>query len=1252
MKRHSLNRPWAAVLAFALVFCQATWVLAGTTGRLSGLVTDDGGAPVAGADIKAVSASQSAETTTDGAGHFAFLSLAPDTYTVSIDKSGFNPVSFAGVTIFADQQQTLSFRLQKALKEIAKVSARSAGALVKAGTTSDVYSVNASTAGKLTGLGGGGGLDNAYSAIASVPGAFVPVGQAGWYQNVYIRGGDYDQVGYEVDGVPVNRSFDNYPSSTASALGQQEVQVYTGANPANSESQGLSGFINQVIKTGSYPGFATSDLGVGAPAYYHKANVEVGGATPDRLFSYYAGFGGYNQDFRYIDNNNGVGLNSVWGVPVDWATPNSPTFVAGLAGGTTGPGACGAVVDINNDICYASSGGLYPSNGPGGFILGSFNYASLSSLIDRESVVNFHFGIPHKKDGGRDDLQLLYQSSDLLTQYYNATPDVSASAIALSNTGGLGGLGISDSLTTPTFVSGFSYSGPVGQPLLTVPAGAGKVSVAPGAVAPYGYPSQPAALGVGGIIPNNLRDQADNGIGIVKLQYQKNFGATAYLRVYGYTLYSNWFLYGPNTTWSNFVGPNPQDYELSSRTRGVSATLAKQLNPRNLINLQLSYITATVIRDNNTQATNGGQTLGVLVSATNPNSGVCYNNSAGGGAAAPTACSGSIGGTPTTFSQARGFSGGTRNDPALNTCSGGPCEFLAVNGGPNATYNNVKPNFAAASLTDEWDPSDRLHLNLGVRWDQYQFSPASTAGPARDFYFNAWNQAMCVDPADGVFRPVPKTNVQLPCNDPANNAGYAIAPSAGSYSAATLTNTGQTQTFNVFQPRVGVTFTVNPQNVLRFSYGKYDQAPNSAFEQYNTLQQDLASFIGLRMYQYGRTQSTYPIRPELSYNTDLSWEHQFRGTDMSFKLTPFYRKTQNQIQQFFLDPKTNFVSGLNVGSQTSDGVEFQFQKGDFSRDGFAALLSYTYTYAAVKYASLANGNSILTPINQQIGNYNSYTSFCASNPSNGLCGGAATVAAHAAPCYSGGVPITNPALCTGATVANPYWNAPAQGFLDIGASYAPYDIFPGAIGVGSYHSFVAPSVATIVLNYKHGPLAVTPAFQFNSGRKYGYPLSSVGIDPLTCGAPLGLAPDTARYPYGAAGGSAYDATNCGATISIPNPDTRRFDGIGAFVGPSRWTMNMQISYDFNKRVTGVVTLANIFDRCSGGTGAAWTSIVGANSNKVCDYGYGIAGAGGEINPVGNVYNPGAVVQPQFAHAYGPIFGSVPFNAYFDLKIKL
>ena len=278
-------------LAVALAFLAlGVPAIAGTTGGLNGTVTAaDTKAPIAGAKVTVVSPSQAATTVTDASGHFAFVSLAPDEYTISIEKAGFDSGSFPGVAVFADAQQTLSLSLRKALTTIANVTSRSASNLVRSGTTADLYSVNSAQQERVAGLGGGGNLNSAYSAISTVPGAYVPANQSGYNQAVHVRGGDSYEVGYEFDGIPVNRAFDNYPSGSLSSLGQLELQVYTGATPSNAEAQGLAGFINQVIKTGTFPGYANINPTIGTPTFYHSLNVEAGGATPDRLFSYYVG---------------------------------------------------------------------------------------------------------------------------------------------------------------------------------------------------------------------------------------------------------------------------------------------------------------------------------------------------------------------------------------------------------------------------------------------------------------------------------------------------------------------------------------------------------------------------------------------------------------------------------------------------------------------------------------------------------------------------------------------------------------------------------------------------------------------------------------------------------------------------------------------------------------------------------------------------------------------------------------------------
>src|ERR1700722_9773249 len=106
--KRTLRQVAVALLLLVAFLFQGTWALAGTTGGVSGSVTDDSGAPVAGASVSFTSPSENATGKTDAGGHFSFLALAPDTYTVSLDKDGFNPLSITGVTVFADNNKQLS----------------------------------------------------------------------------------------------------------------------------------------------------------------------------------------------------------------------------------------------------------------------------------------------------------------------------------------------------------------------------------------------------------------------------------------------------------------------------------------------------------------------------------------------------------------------------------------------------------------------------------------------------------------------------------------------------------------------------------------------------------------------------------------------------------------------------------------------------------------------------------------------------------------------------------------------------------------------------------------------------------------------------------------------------------------------------------------------------------------------------------------------------------------------------------------
>jgi hypothetical protein len=456
--------------------------------------------------------------------------------------------------------------------------------------------------------------------------------------------------------------------------------------------------------------------------------------------------------------------------------------------------------------------------------------------------------------------------------------------------------------------------------------------------------------------------------------------------------------------------------------------------------------------------------------------------------------------------------------------------------------------------------------------------------------------------------------------------------------------TNQTESYGILQPRIGMTYTANPSTVLRLSYGRYAEAPNTAFEQYDFAQPNDVAFMA-HFGDFGLpTTPMHAVRPQIANNYDFSYEHNFKG-DTAVKLTPFLRKTQDQNQQFFLDQRTVFVSGLNVGKQTSEGFELELDKGDFARNGLAGRLAFTYTNSYINYTKLGNGTTIVTPINQQIAGYNAYTSFCAAHAADARCAGGQPAHAPAAPCYTtAGAPDN---ACAAGSIANPYWNAPVQALVDPNANFPTFDTFPGGLpGGGGYFTYGAPYVATLLVQYKHGPLAITPALQFSGGSRYGVPLSNWGILPDTCTAALpGSTAGDPRYKYGAPGGAPYDATSCTQNLSIPDLYTHRFDGVGGFVAPNSVLLHTQITYDVNKRLTLVGNFANIINRCWGGTRVPFAV------NTACGYTTPTI-EGGLNNNIGNAYNPGWNLQPQVVDPYFPTFPGFPFNMYFEARIKI
>jgi hypothetical protein len=435
-------------------------------------------------------------------------------------------------------------------------------------------------------------------------------------------------------------------------------------------------------------------------------------------------------------------------------------------------------------------------------------------------------------------------------------------------------------------------------------------------------------------------------------------------------------------------------------------------------------------------------------------------------------------------------------------------------------------------------------------------------------------------------------------------------PLAQSPYGALVNTSGGSYTTARFQPRFGLTYTIDPTSVLRASAGVYARPPNSSWTQYNTVQQNLPAFLGDHFYGYGFNSPDHVVRPDTSYNYDISWEHRLKGTDWSFKLSPFFRATRDQLQNFYIDPQGGLESGLNVGNQRTTGFEFAIQKGDFSKDGLSGQLAFTYTYSQIKYQNFSGTNqNVIDQLNTYIQQYDAYTKTGGGSP-----------------CYfyekKGGAGTNN---CSQAgVVLNPYYNQPYQNLFSPNAYYTTYDVIPGPAAAAN--GYAVPYVAALILNYKHQKFTVTNSWNFQSGASYGSPTQWPGYAPNSCYG----APPSWIASHGKAADPAFCDDGGNLPLFIPDKYTGGYDNLGAFRQPWQLQMGVALSYDVSPRVTARLNFTNVLDIC-GQRGYAW------DNPNVCDYSSLPTGI---LYPAGNFY-------PNSYSATPPAQIQYPYSFWFN-----
>lgn len=227
--QHS-KRKISLILFLLLIVC-AVSTFGGTTGKLSGRVTDKNKEAMPGANIVLMGTTLGGVTDPDG--YYTILNIPPGSYEVQFRFVGYSTYAVKNVQITADNTTKLDAVLQEEGVTTQEVIVTAQKPVVDVNLTSTVATVN----------------DHQINALPVQDLQDIVNLQAGVVDG-HFRGGREGEVQYQVNGVSINNPYDNASSVKIDRSLIQEVQVITGAFDAE-YGQAMSGVVNTVLKSGT-----------------------------------------------------------------------------------------------------------------------------------------------------------------------------------------------------------------------------------------------------------------------------------------------------------------------------------------------------------------------------------------------------------------------------------------------------------------------------------------------------------------------------------------------------------------------------------------------------------------------------------------------------------------------------------------------------------------------------------------------------------------------------------------------------------------------------------------------------------------------------------------------------------------------------------------------------------------------------------------------------------------------------------------
>ena len=222
------------IISVFTLLAATTILLAGTTGKISGRITEQGGAPVPGANVLVVGTQLG--SVTDVNGGYVIINVPPGTYDLRITLVGYSPLIVRQVNVTTDRTTIVDASLTSALIEMQDIIVQAERPMVQKDLTATMAAISDEQIQMLP-------VSSFLEVVA------LQAGVVGEGNNLHIRGGRGGEVAYLIDGMSVRDPVLGRLGTSVNTDAISELNLLSGTFSAE-YGNAMSGIVTIVTKVG------------------------------------------------------------------------------------------------------------------------------------------------------------------------------------------------------------------------------------------------------------------------------------------------------------------------------------------------------------------------------------------------------------------------------------------------------------------------------------------------------------------------------------------------------------------------------------------------------------------------------------------------------------------------------------------------------------------------------------------------------------------------------------------------------------------------------------------------------------------------------------------------------------------------------------------------------------------------------------------------------------------------------------------